>query len=133
MDLRTLLDDFVTEERLKEAGVNVEEFKAAEKLNLADRLAYYNNRENLPDEIVTEVQAEIMKSMGSSSVKKIPNCYMGESDREVDVFYNQENRKVYFRDKYTYDVVDAMDMTLEKLQKVVFERGGHFFNDKNYN
>lgn len=132
-DKGTHIPDFVTEERLKQAGVNVEEFKAVEKLDRADRLAYYNNRENLPDEIVTEVQTKIIDAMSSSSTKKIPNCYIGKSDREVDVFYNQENQKVYFRDKYTYDVLDAMKMRPKKLAKVIVERRGHFFNGKNYN
>jgi hypothetical protein len=86
----------------------------AENLEYSDRLNYLQDKNNLPDEIVSRARNEISDFITAEDTKLV-NGFLGYSKIEGIVFINLILNKVGFRDCSSYKYRTAMTINDEKI------------------
>ena len=115
------IPDFLDEETL-DGKFDVTQ---AETLEYSDRLKYLRDKNNLPDEIVSQARDKILDFMTADDTMLIPGC-LGHNKIEGTVFINTRLNKVGFRDSSSYKFRTAMTMNDEKILKLA-KNGFHLF------
>jgi hypothetical protein len=86
-------------------------------LSYKDRLKYVRNKDNLPDELVSQMQDKVLKFLSDNERIAVPS-FLGKYKREGRVFINLKMNKVGFRDKSTYECRTAMQMNDKKIRRL---------------
>ena len=111
------MDDFIDPKDLKDKF----------NIDYEDRLEYVRNRDNLPDELVHQMQDEVLKFLTHNETIAVPG-FLGKYKKEGTVFINLKMNKVGFRDNSTYKCLTALRINDKKIRRLA-ETDFHLFTD----
>ena len=117
------IDDFIDLKDL-EGKFNIDYVKT---LSYEDRLEYVRNKDNLPDELVYQMQDEVLEFFTDPETVLVPG-FLGKYKEEGTVFINLKMNKVGFRDNPNYKCRTALKMSDKKIRRLA-ETDFHLFPD----
>lgn len=93
-----------------------------------DRLEYVRNKDNLPDELVYQMQDEVLEFFTDPETIPVPGFLGKYKEEGTAVFINLKRNKVGFRDNSNYKCRTALTMGDKKIERLA-KNDFHLFPD----